>query len=101
MQLCRDKEEVVDRFNTIARLASGNFGDARLYVERFVSSARHIEVQIFGDGEGKIRTLGERDCSAQRRNQKVVEETPAPNLSDQTRQRFVLKMNLGVNPFTR
>ena len=85
MQLCHDADELAQRFANVARLASGNFGDARLYLERFVARARHIEVQIFGDGAGRILTLGERDCSAQRRNQKVVEETPAPNLSDAAR----------------
>jgi urea carboxylase len=88
MQLCRDADELAQRFGNVARLASGNFGDARLYLERFVARARHIEVQIFGDGKGRILTLGERDCSAQRRNQKVVEETPAPNLSDAVRARL-------------
>lgn len=85
MQLCQTAEELRDRFASVARLAGGNFGDARLYLERFVARARHIEVQIFGDGTGGIVTLGQRDCSLQRRNQKVVEETPAPNLSDATR----------------
>jgi urea carboxylase len=85
MQLCRTPAELEDRFATVARLASGNFGDARLYLERFVERARHIEVQIFGDGQGGIVALGERDCSLQRRNQKVVEETPAPNLSSAVR----------------
>lgn len=85
MQLCHDAGELRERFANVARLASGNFRDARLYLERFVARARHIEVQIFGDGKGRILTLGERDCSAQRRNQKVVEETPAPNLSDAVR----------------
>ena len=69
MHLCRDAEALKERFAATARLASGNFGDARLYLERFVAAARHIEVQIFGDGLGNILTLGERDCSAQRRNQ--------------------------------
>ena len=88
MQLCHDADELAERFANVARLASGNFGDARLYLERFVARARHIEVQIFGDGKGRILTLGERDCSAQRRNQKVVEETPAQNLSDKVRARL-------------
>jgi urea carboxylase len=86
MQLCRDADELAQRFASVARMASGNFGDARLYIERFVARARHIEVQIFGDGKGNVLTLGERDCSLQRRNQKVVEEAPAPNLSDDLRE---------------
>jgi urea carboxylase len=81
MHLCRTPEELSQRYDSVARLASGNFGDARLYLERFVERARHIEVQIFGDGKGGVVALGQRDCSLQRRNQKVVEETPAPNLS--------------------
>jgi urea carboxylase len=88
MQLCRTPEELSQRYDGVARLASGNFGDARLYLERFVAQARHIEVQIFGDGKGGVVALGERDCSLQRRNQKVVEETPAPNLSEAMRDRL-------------
>ncbi|HXJ00660.1 MAG TPA: biotin carboxylase N-terminal domain-containing protein, partial [Micropepsaceae bacterium] len=85
MQLCRDADDLAQRFVSVARLAGGNFGDARLFVERYVAQARHIEVQIFGDGKGAVLALGERDCSLQRRNQKVMEETPAPNLSDTLR----------------
>ena len=88
MQLCANADELADRFTKIARLAANNFGDARLFIERFVSRARHVEVQIFGDGTGGIVTLGERDCSVQRRNQKVIEETPAPGLSDAARKRL-------------
>jgi urea carboxylase len=85
MHLCRNAEELAQRFESVSRLASGNFGDARLYLERFVSHARHVEVQIFGDGAGQVVALGTRDCSLQRRNQKVIEEGPAPNLMDAVR----------------
>ena len=88
MQLCHDEAELVAKFAAVQRMAGASFGDARVYLERFIPSARHIEVQIFGLGDGRVLTLGERDCSLQRRNQKVVEETPAPNISAETRQRL-------------
>ena len=88
MQLCHDEAELVAKFAAVQRMAGASFGDARVYLERFIPAARHIEVQIFGLGDGRVLTLGERDCSLQRRNQKVVEETPAPNISAQTRQRL-------------
>lgn len=82
MRLCRSAEDLLSGFAAVARLAAGSFGDARLYIERYVCRARHLEVQIFGDGKGGVVTLGVRDCSLQRRNQKLMEETPAPNLPD-------------------
>lgn len=88
MQLCADAAALSAAFDSVQRTATASFGDARVYIERFVSDARHVEVQIFGDGKGKVIALGERDCSLQRRNQKVVEETPAPGLSDATRARL-------------
>ena len=68
------------------RLGGSHFGDDRVFVEKAILRARHVEVQIFGDGTGHVLALGERDCSLQRRNQKVVEETPAPGLSAATRE---------------
>ena len=72
-------------FERVERLARNNFKDAGIFLEKYVARGRHIEVQIFGDGKGNVVALGERDCSAQRRNQKVIEETPAPNLPETTR----------------
>lgn len=88
MQLCADPQTLKACFESVQRTARASFGDARVYIERFVAEARHVEVQIFGDGKGKVVALGERDCSLQRRNQKVVEETPAPGLSATTRSRL-------------
>jgi urea carboxylase len=76
---------VREGFATVARLGQSNFGDAGVFLERYVRRARHVEVQIFGDGQGRIVALGERDCSLQRRNQKVVEEAPAPHLPESVR----------------
>ncbi len=96
MSLCADAAALIAAFEGVQRTARASFGDARVYLERFVSDARHVEVQLFGDGKGKVIALGERDCSLQRRNQKVVEETPAPDLSPTTRYRLhEAAVNLG------
>jgi urea carboxylase len=86
MQMCPDAAALSAAFESVKRLAQANFSDAGVFLERYIADARHIEVQIFGDGAGGVLALGERDCSLQRRNQKVVEETPAPNLRDEVRQ---------------
>ena len=88
MQLCWSAQELHDAFASVDRLARNNFSQGGIFLEKYVEIARHIEVQIFGDGVGSIVTLGERDCSVQRRNQKVIEETPAPGLSDAERARL-------------
>ncbi|MDF2981644.1 MAG: urea carboxylase [Devosia sp.] len=96
MSLCADAAALHAAFDGVQRTARASFGDARVYLERFVSDARHVEVQLFGDGKGRVIALGERDCSLQRRNQKVVEETPAPGLSTTTRYRLhEAAVNLG------
>ncbi|MEM6908749.1 MAG: urea carboxylase [Pseudomonadota bacterium] len=89
MRICEDPVAVREGFASVARLGEGNFGDAGVFLERFIARARHIEVQIFGDGQGHVLPLGERDCSLQRRNQKVVEEAPAPNLPDDIRAELI------------
>ncbi len=86
MQLCHDNDELADAFETVKRLGENNFSDGGIFMEKFVARARHVEVQIFGNGKGDVVALGERDCSMQRRNQKVVEETPAPLLPVEVRQ---------------
>src|SRR6202142_2161376 len=74
MRMCADEAALGDAYESVKRLAASAFKQSGVYLEKFVGVARHIEVQIFGDGRGHVVALGERDCSAQRRNQKVVEE---------------------------
>ena len=88
MQLCRQQETLAELFAAVQRLSRNNFNESGVFLEKYVERARHIEVQIFGDGEGTVVALGERDCSIQRRNQKVIEEAPAPNISNDLRQRL-------------
>jgi urea carboxylase len=85
MQLARNPAELRSVFATVQRLSQSNFGNASVFLERFIQRARHLEVQLFGDGQGQVLALSERDCSAQRRNQKVIEETPAPQLAPAVR----------------
>jgi len=86
MRLCWNQPDLINAYDAVKTLAQNNFKDAGLFIEKYVEQARHIEVQIFGDGKGAVIALGERDCSMQRRNQKVIEETPAPNLTQSMRQ---------------
>jgi urea carboxylase len=88
MQLCHSEDELRSAYDSVRRLSANNFSNSGVFVEKYVTNARHIEVQIFGDGDGNAVALGERDCSSQRRNQKVIEETPAPNLPDSVRQQL-------------
>ncbi|MQW93359.1 urea carboxylase [Acinetobacter sp. dk771] len=100
MRLVWNEAELKDAYATVSYLAQANFKDAGLYLEKFVQNARHIEVQIFGDGQGKVIALGERDCSVQRRNQKVIEETPAPHINDEQRayiQNVTIQLMQSVN----
>ncbi|MFM6933398.1 MAG: biotin carboxylase N-terminal domain-containing protein, partial [Novosphingobium sp.] len=89
MRICEDEAAVREGFAAVARLGQNNFGDAGIFLERYIRRARHIEVQIFGDGAGRIMPLAERDCSLQRRNQKVVEEAPAPLLPARVRDQLI------------
>ncbi|AUX70316.1 urea carboxylase [Porphyrobacter sp. HT-58-2] len=85
MRICETEAAVREGFAAVVRQGQASFGDAGVFLERYIANARHIEVQVFGDGQGRVMALGERDCSLQRRNQKVVEEAPAPNLPEAKR----------------
>jgi urea carboxylase len=80
MRICRSDAELEGGFDAVRQLAANNFGDAGVFLERYVEVARHVEVQLIGDGAGEVLAFGTRDCSAQRRQQKVIEECPAPNI---------------------
>ena len=84
MKVCRSAAELSEAFESVVRLSRNSFKDGSVYLERFVERAKHVEAQIFGDGKGGVVALGLRDCSAQRRHQKVLEETPIPGVESQT-----------------
>ena len=85
MRIVRSPEALLPEMERAAREAEKAFGDPTLLVERYVESPRHIEIQVFGDQHGTIHHVFERECSVQRRHQKVIEESPAPGLSEKTR----------------
>jgi acetyl/propionyl-CoA carboxylase alpha subunit len=88
MHVVRSASELADAVATAAREAKAAFGDDTLLIERYIEGGRHVEVQVFGDSHGSVIHLGTRDCSAQRRHQKIIEEAPAPDLSDELRTRL-------------
>lgn len=86
MKIVRDPAVLKETFRQASAEANAAFGDGSLYLERFVANARHVEVQVLGDKHGNVVHLGERDCSSQRRHQKLVEEAPAPLIVEELRQ---------------
>ncbi|MEO5882694.1 MAG: acetyl/propionyl/methylcrotonyl-CoA carboxylase subunit alpha [Caldimonas sp.] len=88
MRMASSAAEVVESFARARSEAASSFGDDRLLVEKFIVDPRHIEIQVLGDRHGNVVYLGERECSIQRRNQKVIEEAPSPLLDVQTRKRM-------------
>ncbi|MFI1506414.1 5-oxoprolinase/urea amidolyase family protein [Streptomyces sp. NPDC020597] len=88
MSACSGPDELADAWERVQRVAAASFSTAGVFLERLVGNARHVEVQVFGDGEGGVVVLGDRDCSLQRRNQKVLEEAPAPGIPDHVRARL-------------
>ncbi len=88
MKVCRSAVELSGAFESVVRLSRNSFSDGSVYLERYVERAKHVEAQIFGDGRGGVVALGLRDCSAQRRHQKVIEETPVPGIDVETESRI-------------
>jgi acetyl-CoA carboxylase biotin carboxylase subunit len=86
MRLVQGPDELDSAYNTAALEAEAAFGDGSLYLEKAVSPARHVEIQVLVDGQGGVLTLGERECSIQRRHQKLIEESPSPALDDELRE---------------
>ena len=89
MSVAHDAEQATKEFDRIAAFAERTFGDPAVLMERFLPVARHVEVQILGLADGRVVALGERDCSVQRRNQKVAEETPSPALTPELRRQML------------
>ena len=88
MRLVADPEELEGAFQTASNEADAAFGEAALYVEKAIVPARHIEIQVLADAAGGVLTLGERECSIQRRHQKLIEESPSPALTPETREQM-------------
>ncbi|MBB4427565.1 propionyl-CoA carboxylase alpha chain [Bradyrhizobium sp. CIR48] len=88
MRIAHSKAEVAEGFNLAKAEAKASFGDDRVFVEKFIVDPRHIEIQVLGDKHGNVIYLGERECSIQRRNQKVIEEAPSPLLDEATRRQM-------------
>lgn len=88
MRIAHSKAEVAEGFNLAKAEAKASFGDDRVFVEKFIVDPRHIEIQVLGDKHGNVIYLGERECSIQRRNQKVIEEAPSPLLDEATRRKM-------------
>ena len=88
MRIAHSRAEVAEGFARARSEAKSSFGDDRVFVEKFIVDPRHIEIQVLGDKHGNVIHLGERECSIQRRNQKVVEEAPSPLLDEATRKKM-------------
>lgn len=88
MRVAKNPEEFEFQFNMAQRESANAFGDDTMYIERFVENPRHVEIQVIADTFGNVAALGERDCSVQRNHQKLIEESPSPAISEETRQKM-------------
>src|ERR1700761_3052828 len=88
MRIAHSKAEVAENFTRARSEAKSSFGDDRVFIEKFITDPRHVEIQVLGDKHGNVIYLGERECSIQRRNQKVIEEAPSPLLDEATRRKM-------------
>ena len=88
MRIARSEDDLIKGFGAASREAEASFGDGRVFIEKYIDSPRHIEIQILCDQHGHGIHLGERECSIQRRNQKVIEETPSPFLDEAAREKM-------------
>ena len=89
MRICRSASQLEDQFPIAQGEAKAAFNDPSLYIEKFISGARHIEIQVIGDRQGKVTAFGERECSVQRKYQKLIEETPSPFIDEKTRKKII------------
>ena len=88
MRIVNNKNELKDAVAAAKREAKAGFGDERVFIEKYIKKSRHIEIQILGDQHGNVIHLGERECSIQRRHQKIIEESPSPKLDDELREQI-------------
>src|SRR5436305_12930830 len=88
MRLVERADDLEDAFGRAGAEALAAFGDGTLYLEKLITPARHVEVQVLCDADGGVLTLGERECSIQRRHQKLIEESPSPAIDDSTREQM-------------
>lgn len=89
MRICRNATQLEEQFSTAQNEAKAAFGDPSLYLEKYITGAHHIEIQVIGDHKGKVIAFGERECSIQRKYQKIIEETPSPFIDERTRNKMM------------
>ena len=85
MRVSRSKDDFEFNFNMAQRESANAFGDDTMYIEKYIENPRHVEIQIMADTHGNVVALGERDCSVQRNHQKLIEESPSPAITANTR----------------